>query len=387
MSTGPDGYVSAWKDDEVLALGEVADKFVAAELTGKRDRWEAQRYVDRDVWRRAGEIGLLCCSIPEEYGGGGGTFAHDLIVFESQARAGDTAWGNGVHSGIVAHYILAYGTEDQRRRWLPRLASGELIAAVAMTEPGAGSDLKNIRTRAVRDGSEYVIDGVKTFISNGHTADLIVVVAKTDAEAGAKGISLLVVEAGDCPGFVRGRILDKVGQHGADTSELFFEGVRVPAGNLLGGAEGQGFAQLMTQLAQERLVIAVSAVAGMEAAVAVTLDYVKQRQAFGQALFDFQNTKFTLAECATTAHVGRVFLDSCVQRHLDGGLDATTAAMAKWWLTEQQVTVVDRCLQLHGGYGYMREFLIARMYEDARVQKIYGGSNEIMKDLVARSLR
>ena len=387
MSPGSAGYVSAWKDDEVLALGEVADKFVAAELTGKRDRWEAQRYVDRDVWRRAGEIGLLCCSIPEEYGGGGGTFAHDLIVFESQARAGDTAWGNGVHSGIVAHYILAYGTEEQRRRWLPRLASGELIAAVAMTEPGAGSDLKNIRTRAARDGSDYVIDGVKTFISNGHTADLIVVVTKTDAEAGAKGISLLVVEAEDCPGFVRGRILDKVGQHGADTSELFFEGVRVPAGNLLGGAEGQGFAQLMTQLAQERLVIAASAVAGLEAAVAVTLDYVKQRQAFGQSLFDFQNTKFTLAECATTAHVGRVFLDSCIQRHLDGGLDATTAAMAKWWLTEQQVTVVDRCLQLHGGYGYMREFLIARMYEDARVQKIYGGSNEIMKDLVARSLR
>jgi acyl-CoA dehydrogenase len=387
MSSAPGGYVSAWKDDEVLALGEVADKFVAAELTAKRDQWEAQRYVDRDVWRRAGEIGLLCCSIPEEYGGGGGTFAHDLIVFESQARAGDTAWGNGVHSGIVAHYILAYGTEEQRRRWLPRLASGELIAAVAMTEPGAGSDLKNIRTRAVRDGSDYLIDGVKTFISNGHTADLIVVVAKTDAGAGAKGISLLVVEAEDCPGFVRGRILDKVGQHGADTSELFFEGVRVPARNLLGGTEGQGFAQLMTQLAQERLVIAVSAVAGLEAAVAITLDYVKQRQAFGQALFDFQNTKFTLAECATTAHVARVFLDSCIQRHLDGGLDATTAAMAKWWLTEQQVTVVDRCLQLHGGYGYMREYLIARMYADARVQKIYGGSNEIMKDLVARSLR
>jgi acyl-CoA dehydrogenase len=387
MSTGPGGYVSAWKDDEVLALGEVADKFVAAELTGKRDRWEAQRYVDRDVWRRAGEIGLLCCSVPEEYGGGGGTFAHDLIVFESQARAGDTTWGNGVHSGIVAHYILAYGTEEQRRRWLPRLASGEMIAAVAMTEPGAGSDLKNIRTRAVRDGAEYVIDGVKTFISNGHTADLIVVVAKTDAAAGAKGISLLVVETGNSPGFVRGRILDKVGQRGADTSELFFEGVRVPAGNLLGGAEGQGFAQLMTQLAQERLVIAVSAVAGLEAAVAVTLDYVKQRQAFGQALFDFQNTKFTLAECATTAHVARVFLDSCIERHLAGGLDATTAAMAKWWLTEQQVTVIDRCVQLHGGYGYMREYLIARMYADARVQKIYGGSNEIMKDLVARSLR
>jgi acyl-CoA dehydrogenase len=380
-------YVSPWKDDEVRALGAVADKFVAAELIGKRDQWEAQRFVDRGVWRRAGELGLLCCSVPQEYGGGGGTFAHDLIVMESQAQAGDTAWGNGVHSGIVAHYILAYGAEEQRLRWLPRLASGELVAAVAMTEPGAGSDLKNIATKAVADGGDYVIDGAKTFISNGHTADLIVVVAKTDPAAGAKGISLLVVETQDCPGFVRGRILDKVGQHGADTSELFFAGVRVPAANLLGGTEGRGFAQLMTQLAQERLIIAVSAVAGMEAAVEHTVQYVRQRHAFGQPLFDFQNTRFTLAECATTAHVGRVFVDSCVQRHLDGGLDTTTAAMAKWWLTEQQVTVIDRCLQLYGGYGYMREYPIARMYADARVQKIYGGANEIMKDLVARSLR
>ena len=387
MSTGPGDYASSWKDTEVRALGAVADKFVAAELTAQRDRWERQQHVDRDVWRRAGEIGLLCCSIPAEYGGGGGTFAHDLMVFESQARAGDHAWGNGVHSGIVAHYLLAYGTEDQRRRWLPRLATGELIAAMAMTEPGAGSDLKNISTRARRDGGQYVIDGAKTFITNGHTADLIVVVAKTDPGAGAKGISLLVVETRDSPGFVRGRILDKVGQHGADTSELFFDGVRVPAGNLLGGTEGRGFAQLMTQLAQERLIIAVSAVAGMETAVEQTVDYVQQRKAFGQTLFDFQNTRFTLAECATTAHVARVFVDSCVQRHLDGGLDATTAAMAKWWLTEQQVTVVDRCLQLYGGYGYMREYPIARMYADARVQKIYGGANEIMKDLVARSLR
>jgi acyl-CoA dehydrogenase len=388
-TTGATGveYVSSWKDDEVRALGALADKFIAAELTAKRDTWESQHYVDPEVWRRAGEIGLLCCSIPAEYGGGGGTFAHDLAVFESQARAGDHAWGNGVHSGIVAHYILAYGTEDQRQRWLPGLASGEQVAAVAMTEPGAGSDLKNISTRAVRDGDEYVIDGAKTFITNGHTADLIVVVAKTDPSAGAKGISLLVVEARDCPGFVRGRILDKIGQHGADTSELYFDGVRVPVANLLGGAEGRGFGQLMTQLAQERLIIAVGAVAGMEAAVEHTVAYVKHREAFGQRLFDFQNTKFTLAECATTAHVGRVFVDSCIQRHLDGGLDATTAAMAKWWLTEQQVTVIDRCLQLYGGYGYMREYPIARMYADARVQKIYGGANEIMKDLVARSLR
>lgn len=379
-------YTSGWYDEEVTALGDLADKFFAKEVLPHRERWEAQHHVDREVWTKAGELGLLCCSIPEQYGGGGGSFAHDLAVFEAQARALDTGLGNTVHSGIVAHYILAYGTEQQRRRWLPEMASGKAIAAVAMTEPGAGSDLKNIKTTAIREGDHYVINGSKTFISNGSMADLIVVVAKTDPTAGAKGVSLIVVETGDCPGFSRGRVLDKVGQHGNDTSELSFTDVRVPVGNLLGGEEGRGFGQLMTQLAQERLVIGVQAVAAIEAAVAETVAYTKSRNAFGQTIFDFQNTKFVLAECQTVAHAARVFVDSCIERHLRGELDATTAAMVKWWLTEQQCQVIDRCVQLFGGYGYMREYPIARMYEDARVQKIYGGSNEIMKDLIARSL-
>jgi len=379
-------YTSSWRDSDTTALGELADKFFARELTPHRDKFEQQHYVDRDVWTKAGELGLLCCAIPEEYGGGGGTFAHDLAVVEAQARALDTGFGNTVHSGIVAHYILAYGTEEQRRRWLPGMATGQTITAVAMTEPGAGSDLKNIKTTALRDGDHYVINGAKTFISNGSQADLIVVVAKTDPAAGAKGVSLIVVETADCPGFTRGRILDKVGQHGADTSELSFEDVRVPVANVLGGEEGRGFGQLMTQLAQERLLIGVTAVATMEAAVAETVSYTKSRSAFGQTIFDFQNTKFVLAECDTVAHAARVFIDSCIERHMSGNLDTTTAAMAKWWLTEQQCQVIDRCVQLFGGYGYMREYPIARMYADARVQKIYGGSNEIMKDLIARSL-
>ncbi|AZG47119.1 acyl-CoA dehydrogenase family protein [Gordonia insulae] len=379
-------YRSPWRDDETTALGELADKFFAREIIPNRERFEQQHFVDRDVWTKAGDIGLLCCSIPEEYGGGGGTFTHDLAVFEAQARALDTGFGNAVHSGIVAHYILAYGTEEQRRRWLPRMASGDTIAAVAMTEPGAGSDLKNIKTTAIRDGDHCVVNGSKTFISNGSQADLIVVVAKTDPSAGAKGVSLVVVETADAPGFTRGRILDKVGQQAADTSELSFEDVRVPAGNLLGGEEGRGFGQLMTQLAQERLIIGVTAVATMEAAVAETVAYTKSRNAFGQTIFDFQNTKFVLAECETLAHACRVFIDSCIDRHLNGQLDGTTAAMAKWWLTEQQCQVIDRCVQLFGGYGYMREYPIARMYADARVQKIYGGSNEVMKDLIARAL-
>jgi acyl-CoA dehydrogenase len=379
-------YTSGWRDEEVTALGDLADKFFAKEVSPHRERWEAQHHVDREVWTKAGELGLLCCSIPEEYGGGGGSFAHDLAVLEAQARALDTGFGNSVHSGIVAHYILAYGTEEQRRRWLPKMASGEAIAAVAMTEPGAGSDLKNIKTTAIREGDHYVVNGSKTFISNGSMADLIVVVAKTDPAAGAKGVSLIVVETADSQGFSRGRVLDKVGQHGADTSELSFTDVRVPVRNLLGGEEGCGFGQLMTQLAQERLIIGVTAVAAIEAAVAQTVAYTKSRNAFGQTIFDFQNTKFVLAECQTVAHAARVFIDSCIERHLRGELDTTTAAMAKWWLTEQQCQVIDRCVQLFGGYGYIREYPIARMYEDARVQKIYGGSNETMKDLIARSL-
>ena len=379
-------YTSAWKDEEVRALEQAATEFFEREVVPHRERFEAQRRVDREVWRKAGKQGLLLCSIPEEYGGGGGTFAHTLAVMEAQGRALETGFGNAVHSGIVAHYLLEYGTPEQAQRWLPGMATGELISAIAMTEPGAGSDLKTIRTRAVREGDNYIINGAKTFISNGQNADLVVVVAKTDPSAGAHGISLIVLETANTPGFVRGRVLDKVGQHAADTSELFFDNAPVPVGNLLGGVEGQGFGQLMTQLAQERLVIGAQAVAAMERAMAETIDYTKGRAAFGQHLFDLQTVKFTLAECHTITHASRVFLDSCIERHLAGQLDSTTAAMAKWWLTENQVQVVDRCLQLFGGYGYMREYPIARMYEDARVQKIYGGANEIMKDLIARSL-
>lgn len=377
---------STWRDSDVVALGALADAFFTKEIVPQRKRWEMQQRVDRSVWGRAGELGLLCCSIPTEYGGGGGTFAHDLAVFEAQARALDTGFGISVHSGIVAHYVYAYGTEEQRKRWLPRMASGEMIGAIAMTEPGAGSDLKNIKATAVRAGDDYLLNGSKTFISNGSMADLVVVVAKTDAKAGAKGISLLVVETADCPGFRRGRVLEKVGQHSADTSELWFEDVRVPSGNVLGGQEGLGFGQLMTQLAQERLIIGVTAAATTEVAVAKTVAYTKSRNVFGKMVFDFQNTKFVLAECQTVAQVGRVFVDSCIERHLRGELDITTAAMAKWWLTEQQCQVIDRCVQLFGGYGYMREYEIARMYEDARIQKIYGGTNEIMKELISRSL-
>ena len=379
------GYVSAWRDDEVRAVGSLAKEFFT-ELASDRERWEAQHCVDREIWTRAGALGLLCCSIPEEYGGGGGSFAHDLAVIEGQALVGELSFGISVHSGIVAHYLLAYGTEEQRHRWLPAMASGELVGAIAMTEPSAGSDLKNLKTKAVRQGDSYVVNGAKTFISNGATADLILVAVKTDTSAGARGMSLLVVETADCPGFTRGRVLDKVGLLGQDTAELFFEDVRVPAENLLGEVEGQGFAQLMTQLPQERLYIGLQAVAAMETALAETIAYVKSRQAFGQTIFDFQNTKFVLAECATVTHTARVFIDSCIQRHLDDGLDSATAAMAKWWLTEQQGLVIDKCVQLFGGYGYMREYPIARMYADARVQRIYGGSNETMKDIVARSL-
>ncbi|MFI9381678.1 acyl-CoA dehydrogenase family protein [Kutzneria sp. NPDC052558] len=372
--------------EDLDQLRRLARDVFAKELTPHQERFAAQHAIDRDLWRRFGELGLVCISIPEQYGGGGGTFAHEAVLIEEQARALDSSWGNSVHSGIVAHYLLNYGTEEQKSRWLPRLASGELVAAVAMSEPGAGSDLQAVRTRAVRSGDEYVINGAKTFITNGAQAELIIVVAKTDADQGARGISLIVVETQQVEGFRRGRVLDKLGLEGQDTSELFFDDVRVPAGNLLGGQEGQGFVQLMQQLPQERLIIAVSAIAGMQTALELTLDYVKQRQAFGRELIKFQNTKFELAECATEVAVTRAFVDQCVQQHLLGQLDVPTAAMAKLWATERLCRVADRCLQLFGGYGYMKEYPIARIWADARVQKIYGGANEIMKEIIGRSL-
>jgi len=376
---------------ELEALRDLARTFCEKEVLPNAARFAGQGHPDRTLYQRAGELGLLCMSIPAEYGGGGGTFAHEAVLCEEGTRGGGDAalGGMGVHSGIVAHYLLAYATEESRRRWLPRLASGEWIGAIAMTEPGAGSDLQNITTRAVRDGGEYVITGGKTFITNGHNCDLLIVAAKTDPDQGAAGVSLLVAEVpfgAEPPGFARGRILDKIGQKSQDTTELFFDGLRVPAANLLGQREGQGFYQLMGQLPQERLIVAVGAVAAMEHAVELATRYAKERHAFGKPLFGQQNVRFELAECATIARVSRVFVDDCVARHVRGELDVATAAMAKYWLTDQQCTVIDRCLQVFGGYGYMAEYPIARMHADARVQRIYAGANEIMKELVARSL-
>jgi long-chain-acyl-CoA dehydrogenase len=365
-------------------LYAMAVDFFDREVPARRERWEEQHFVGREFWLECGKLGLLCASIPEAYGGAGGSFVHQATVQEAYARHGDRSWGNSVHSGIVAHYILAYGTEEQRLRWLPRMASGEIVAAIAMTEPSAGSDLKAIRTRAVRDGGDWVIDGGKTFITNGATCDLVLVACSTDPSRGARGISLIAVEA-EAPGFTRGRVLRKIGQHGADTAELFFDGVRMPAENLLGD-EGGGFGMMMSQLPQERLIIGITSVAAMELALQVTTDYVKQRTAFGGPLLAMQNTRFELAECATLAKVGRVFLNDCMATHLADGLDLPTAAMCKWWLTEIQGQVVDKCVQLHGGYGYMQEYTIARLYADARAQRIYGGANEIQKELIARSL-
>ncbi|MCT7365843.1 acyl-CoA dehydrogenase family protein [Mycolicibacterium llatzerense] len=376
----------SWYDDEVQAVSDLARDFFEREVVAHADRWDTDRRVDRDVWRTAGKLGLLLCSVPEEYGGGGGNFAHDLAVFEAQGRSGDFALGISVHSGIVAHYILEYGNEEQKQTWLPGMATGDILGAIGMTEPGAGSDLKAIATTALRDGDHYVVNGSKTFITNGSSADMIVLAVKTDPKAGAKGVSLLIVDLRDSPGFTVGRVLDKVGQHGADTSELSFTDVRVPVTNLLGSTEGQGFAQLMTQLAQERLIIGAQASGAMERAVEETVAYTKARQAFGHSLFEFQNTAFELAECQTISRTCQVFLDRCVEDHLRGELDPVDAAMIKYWLTDKQCEVIDRCVQLHGGYGYMREYLIARMYEDARVQRIYAGANEVMKSIIARSL-
>lgn len=373
--------------DDLTAVHELARDFFATYVTPRDEEFIAAGRPDREIYRKAGELGLLCMSVPEEYGGGGGTFAHEAALFTEQIRAGDSAMQLGVHTGIVPHYVLAYASEEQKKRWLPRLASGEWVGAIAMTEPGTGSDLQAITTRAIREGDEYVVSGAKTFISNGANCDLLIIAAKTDPAARAAGVSLLVAEVGDdTPGFTRGRTLDKIGQKAQDTTELFFDGLRVPVENILGGAEGRGFVQLMEQLPHERLIAAVAGVAMMERAVEVTTAYVKERQMFGKPLMAKQNTRFELAECATVTRVARTFVDDCIDRHLRGELDVTGAAMAKYWVTDQQCDVVDRCLQLHGGYGYTEEYPIGRMYTDARVQKIYAGANEVMKDLIARSL-
>lgn len=383
MSLLPQLHRHAWMDEDIEAFREQVRRYAARELVPHLDSWRRQGFIPREVWRPFGELGFMLPELSEEYGGAGANLAYQLVVQDELARA-EVPANSAVHT-IAAHYILDYGTEAQKQRWLPRLASGELLAGIALTEPGCGSDLKALRTRAQKDGDGYVIDGAKTFITNGYTANLLVVAVRTGGP-GSSGVSLVVLETENLPGFRVGRRLEKLGQHASDTAELFFEGVRVDAGQLLGGQEGQGFRQLMSQLPYERLLLAVPAAAVIERAVELTVEYTKSRKAFGQSVFDFQNTRFKLAECATLAHVVRSFVNDCTQRLLDGKLDDEAAYMAKWWCTEQQGKVTDECLQLFGGYGYMAEYPIARLYADSRVQRIYGGANEIMKDLIARRL-
>jgi acyl-CoA dehydrogenase len=352
----------------------------------KFESWRRAKVVERELWTKAGAAGLLGLSTSATYGGVGGDFRHEAILIEEAARRGIEGWGASLHNAIVMPYIEIYGTEDQKKRWLPKLARGDLVGAIAMTEPGTGSDLQAVKTSARKIGNQYVINGSKTFITNGQTANLVIVVGKTDPAQGAKGTSLIVVETDEAEGFERGRNLQKIGLEAADTSELFFNDVKVPTANLIGTEEGRGFYQLMEQLPQERLIIAVHSIAMIERALAVTIDYVKERKTFGRPIIDNQAVKFKLAECKTEATVARIFVNHCIEQHLQRKLDAVTASMAKYWITDLQGKIVDECLQLHGGYGYMDEYPIARMYKDARVARIFGGANEIMKILIARML-
>ncbi|WP_293862403.1 acyl-CoA dehydrogenase family protein [Steroidobacter sp.] len=377
--------IAPWMNEELTLFREVAERFVNERMVPQDARWRREHCVGHEIWREAGEIGLLCTDIPAEYGGGGGDFRHESIVHEALNRRGLVGFATGVHS-ICAQYVNRHGTSEQKQRWLPRLARGELVGAIAMTEPGTGSDLQAIRTTARRDGQHYVINGAKTFITNGSLAGLLALVVKTDPTQRASGMSIIMVETADLPGYRVGAVLDKMGMQAQDTSLLFFEDMRVPVDCLLGGEEGKGFQQLMSDLPYERALIAVCGVAAMEGAIDETLRYVKERNAFGKPVFEFQNTKFELAEVATITRIARVFVNDCIQRVVDGSLDSSTAAMAKWWVTDMQQQVIDRCLQLHGGYGYMNETLVCRMFADARVQRIYGGTNEIMKELISRTL-
>ena len=385
MMMNATGKQSPWMTPDLEGFRDAVRRFVGAEIVPHQERWRKQQHVDRELWHKGGEMGILCADIPEQYGGSGGSFAHQSIVFEELGYVGDMAFGIHVHA-IVAHYILNQGTEAQKQKYLPLLASGEMVAAIAMSEPGAGSDLKGIRTTATLDGDGYSVNGSKTFISNGYLADLIVVVVKTDPAAGAKGVSLLLLETKDNPGFRVGRILEKVGQKGQDTCELFFDNARVPLENVLGGVEGKGFSQLMTELPYERVILGVAGVAAIERALQLTVEHTRERKAFGQALIEMQNTRFVLAEIKTEATIARIFVDRCVQDMIAGDMDTVRASMAKYWISDLQCKVIDQCVQLFGGYGYMLEYPIAQMYVDARVQRIYGGANEIMKEIIARSL-
>jgi acyl-CoA dehydrogenase len=383
-------FPSPWMTEEHHTLQASVARFFNERWVPQAATWREAGMMPRSTWLEAGAQGLLCLSTPVAYGGAGGDFAHEAVVIMEASRANLSGYGGGLHSAIVAPYLFHCGTEDQKQRLLPRMARGELVAAIAMTEPGTGSDLQAVRTHAESrrdsDGDHYVLNGAKTFITNGQNANLVLVVCKTNREAGAKGISLLLVETDKAPGFRRGRKLDKMGLKAQDTSELFFDDVRVPAANLLGGVPGRGFFQLMEQLPQERLIIALQGVGAMERALHDTLNYVKQRQAFGKPLWDFQNTRFKLAEVQSTVLAARAFVDACMVAHLKGELDAARAALVKSWVSEQEGRVMDECLQLFGGYGYMMEYPIAELYVNARVQRIYGGTNEIMKELASRSM-
>ena len=375
----------SWMDEDLIAFRDTVARFVEQEMLPHDAHWREQHHVDKSTWAQIGATGLLCLDVPAEYGGGGGDIRHECVLYEELSRRGISGFGQGVHS-ICAHYVLNHGDEVQKRRWLPRLAKGELIGAIAMTEPGAGSDLQGIRTRGVRDGDAYVINGSKIFITNGGNAGLLMLVVRTDPNERKKGLSLLMVETKDLAGYRVGRVLDKMGMHAQDTAELFFENVRVPVDCLLGLDEGRGMYQLMADLPYERLVIAVCAVAAMEGGLVETSRYTKERMAFGQAIGAMQHIRFKLAELATVTRVARVFVDHCVELMVAGKLDAQTASMAKYWTTDMQQQMLDECVQLHGGYGYMNEYLVCRLFADSRVQRIYGGTNEIMKELISRSV-
>ena len=372
-------------DDDVRMFRSAVDKFVERECLPGMEEWSALGHVPRALWHKAGEAGLLMASMPAEYGGAGASFAYEVAIMESFGHFGVHQFQVSVQNAVFGPYVQHLATEEQKLAWIPKLASGEWVGAIAMSEPGAGSDLQAIRTSARRDGNDYVINGQKIFTTLGHVADLIMLACKTDAREGAKGISLFMVET-ERAGFKRGRKLDKIGQEATATAELFFDDLRVPADHLLGGVEGQGFSQMMVNLPQERLVVAIESLAMIERALELTIAYVKDRRAFGKRILDFQNTQFVLAECKTEAHMGRAFVDDCVTRHMAGKLDAVTAAMAKYALSEMQGRIIDRCLQLFGGYGYINEYPIAHMFRDARVSRIYGGTNEIMRVIIGRSL-